>query len=656
PGLGDAVLYLPLDETNDPATGQSVTRFANQAGLAYSQYEAVCANCPAAGSQGWLGHAVSFDGVNDELLVNGLGAAVTGGAVSLSAWVYPEAAAGQGAFLTLGGRQLLYDAGAQTFVYADGGGQTAAAGTFGPGQWYQVTAVFPANGAGALYVNGLAAATLAAAGPVAAADDLTLGAGFAGRLDDTAVFNRDLTAAEVKRLFRAAFPVLNLTFDDADVADGGQVRDESRFGQTAVFHGGSFARPEPGIVGSGAFRFDGANDWIELPGDAAFDLSDGEYTQLAWVYPQNGGPVFDSVMSDAGRAGAYPFLHVNGAQATVGFGDGAAEQSYTSGPILTPNAWNFVAVTFDGTTLNLYVNGALAESTNQFAGLRPAATTRFNIGYRSDAAGAAYFAGRLDNLAVYRQALTAAEIAGLWRAGWQPAALDNSGPGVTAAAWTYPLPDGLRGSYQIRLRSTDVNGSRSLDYAELGAWEGLIDDSIQTVYLPVMMNAFANLPDLVVSDLRAVNGGLQLTVENRGPAPVTDEFWVDVYLNPATPPTAVNQTWDSVGNAGLVWGVTASALPLNPGDSLTLAVGDAYYRADYSRWSGAIPAGTVLYAQVDSANINTNYGAVRETHEVTGGVYNNIIGPVTAAQTFFAPRGGARLADGRADGRLAARP
>ncbi|HFQ94807.1 MAG TPA: hypothetical protein ENK32_12395, partial [Anaerolineae bacterium] len=112
PGLGDAVLYLPLDETNDPATGQSVTRFANQAGLAYSQYEAVCANCPAAGSQGWLGHAVSFDGVNDELLVNGLGTAVTGGAVSLSAWVYPEAAAGQGAFLTLGGRQLLYDAGA----------------------------------------------------------------------------------------------------------------------------------------------------------------------------------------------------------------------------------------------------------------------------------------------------------------------------------------------------------------------------------------------------------------------------------------------------------------------------------------------------------------------------------------------------------------
>ena len=34
--------------------------------------------------------------------------------------------------------------------------------------------------------------------------------------------------------------------------------------------------------------------------------------------------------------------------------------------------------------------------------------------------------------------------------------------------------------------------------------------------------------------------------------------------------------------------------------------------------------GTAVYAQVDSANTNTSYGAVLENHESNGGAYNNI--------------------------------
>jgi hypothetical protein len=40
-----------------------------------------------------------------------------------------------------------------------------------------------------------------------------------------------------------------------------------------------------------------------------------------------------------------------------------------------------------------------------------------------------------------------------------------------------------------------------------------------------------------------------------------------------------------------------------------------------------LPAGTVLYAQVDSFNPDTAYGAVLETHEIIGRPYNNIGGP-----------------------------
>jgi hypothetical protein len=34
------------------------------------------------------------------------------------------------------------------------------------------------------------------------------------------------------------------------------------------------------------------------------------------------------------------------------------------------------------------------------------------------------------------------------------------------------------------------------------------------------------------------------------------------------------------------------------------------------------------YVQVDSANVNTTYGAVLENHEILGAPYNNIGGPV----------------------------
>jgi len=53
-------------------------------------------------------------------------------------------------------------------------------------------------------------------------------------------------------------------------------------------------------------------------------------------------------------------------------------------------------------------------------------------------------------------------------------------------------------------------------------------------------------------------------------------------------------------------------------------VGDAYYSPLDSVVSFPLPNGTPLYAQVDSFNLSTTYGAVRETHEILGGIYNNI--------------------------------
>lgn len=152
------------------------------------------------------------------------------------------------------------------------------------------------------------------------------------------------------------------------------------------------------------------------------------------------------------------------------------------------------------------------------------------------------------------------------------------------------------------------------------------------VYLPVIMNQIGepDAPDLVVERIVAASNTVQVVIKNRGSAPVTSTFWVDFYVAPNPVPTGVNQVWnDGRSTQGIVWGVYGDALSaLVPGGVLTLTVGDALYWADQSHIDWPLPAGTPVYAQVDSANMNTTYGAVRETHEIAGGPYNNILGPV----------------------------
>jgi hypothetical protein len=148
--------------------------------------------------------------------------------------------------------------------------------------------------------------------------------------------------------------------------------------------------------------------------------------------------------------------------------------------------------------------------------------------------------------------------------------------------------------------------------------------------------------DLIVEDITLADGNLIVMIRNVGTAPVTDAFWVDLYLDPSSPPVAVNQIWPDLGTQGAVWGVVGDALPLAPGDSLTLRVGDPFYDPLRSALPDAIPAGVVLYAQVDSYNLETTFGAVREGHEAQGLPYNNVLGPVNLTQGVALPPSASR--------------
>jgi hypothetical protein len=158
------------------------------------------------------------------------------------------------------------------------------------------------------------------------------------------------------------------------------------------------------------------------------------------------------------------------------------------------------------------------------------------------------------------------------------------------------------------------------------------------IYLPLVLRNYVTAPDLVVDDIVATSDAITVTISNQGDATITatveNEFWLDVYLNPSSAPT-YNQTWAHLCDEGLIWGITQDALPLPPGDTLTLTTSrhedGPYYRPNESEITWPLPAGTEVWAQVDSTNQDTDYGAVLENHEIIGAPYEeggNVMGPV----------------------------
>ena len=158
------------------------------------------------------------------------------------------------------------------------------------------------------------------------------------------------------------------------------------------------------------------------------------------------------------------------------------------------------------------------------------------------------------------------------------------------------------------------------------------------IHLPLVQKNYAVAPDLVVDSLVATGDAVTVTISNQGAAPVTrtfeNEFWVDVYIDPDPVPTRVNQTWAHLGSQGLLWGVTQDALPLDPGETLVLTTSrdsdGAYFWPQESVITWTLPAGTEVWAQVDSAHEETDHGAVLENHEIIGAPYaegGNILGP-----------------------------
>lgn len=167
----------------------------------------------------------------------------------------------------------------------------------------------------------------------------------------------------------------------------------------------------------GAFAGDGSSGCIDLGAPADFALEDVAFTVAAWVYVN----VFTNKMFDAryliGRARD---VNVAGWRLAADLNAVFAFSAVPNGtrinvesPMNQPTrAWRHVATTFEpGGQTRLYVDAAVVAQRASGGALSPAVDVTLRIGCRGD--DNLYLDGRIDEVRIYRRALTLPEIQAL---------------------------------------------------------------------------------------------------------------------------------------------------------------------------------------------------------------------------------------------------
>ena len=381
-----------------------------------------------------------------------------------------------------------------------------------------------------------------------------------GFLDDVRVYNRALSATEIRQLYNqgaatkiAVTPMStsakglsqgllgHWTFDGKDVPNGraNDVSGNGNHGSLTNISTSTFYAE--GKIGQG-FRFDGGNDRVDTSSDS---IDVGADTICAWMHPLSLG------QSSAGRiiSNNKTVILIATASTLKFISDGTTQSTSGSG-ITFIGKWNHVCVNRNSSgTANFYVNGLLSGTANQSSGTPVAGTANVTIG--NIPGGGRAWDGSLDDVRIYNRALSATEIRQLYNQGAATkiavTPMSTSAKGLSQGLlghWTFDGKDVPNG------RANDVSGngnhgsltniSTSTFYAEGKIGQGFrfdgVDDKV-TVPSTATLNPstitlafWANIPGPGVANntlielgsnvnnfrVRDTNGELQLLTNSAG--------------------------------------------------------------------------------------------------------------------------------------------
>jgi hypothetical protein len=274
-----------------------------------------------------------------------------------------------------------------------------------------------------LYVNGTQAGSIAVSGTLGASSGpLRIGGNsiwpefFKGLIDEVRVYDRALSSSEVQADMQrpvsgggasgtpAQPPAGLVAAYNFDESSGAAVHDSS-----GLANDGTASGAPDHVAGhtGGALDFDGDDDVVTVPSSPSLALG-SEMTVEAWVRPTELGDIWRTVALKERTGGMCWALYAHDRAGAAGHVFTTSELR-TKGAALTVNAWTHLAVTYDGSVLALYRDGALVSSALVSG---PIVTSNGDLKIGGNSIWEEPFAGSIDDLRVYDHALTANEIAG----------------------------------------------------------------------------------------------------------------------------------------------------------------------------------------------------------------------------------------------------
>lgn len=255
---------------------------------------------------------------------------------------------------------------------------------------------------------------------------------FNGSLDETRIYNRPLSAAEVAALYKQGNAIVGggektkvangliayfpLNGSDVNWTSGtaGVAYDRSGQGNNGtITNMNQQTASVPGKLGQ-ALDFDGVDDYVSFAGNG---ITTNTITFSAWV---KGAPT-------AGFTGILFSRHDPGSVG-IGYYGGTTYLGYTwndndsstwnwySGLAIPTNEWAFVAVAIEPTKATAYLctNGTCSSAVNSITHINQTLDGTFNIGFDN---ATRYFDGSIDDARIYNRTLSAAEIRQLYSVG-----------------------------------------------------------------------------------------------------------------------------------------------------------------------------------------------------------------------------------------------
>lgn len=158
-----------------------------------------------------------------------------------------------------------------------------------------------------------------------------------------------------------------------------------------------------------ALHFDGSGDYVEIPDSSSLDISD-QMTIAAWVKPDS---ICDNNNPLVQKDDSYGLKIISSRQA-MGF-IWSGFEPHKSSTLLSTDVWYYLVAVFNNGVHEIYVNGVLENQSIDPVTSIPIST---NPVYFAKGAFGCDFAGTIDQVRIYKTAITSYQVQNLYRQSW----------------------------------------------------------------------------------------------------------------------------------------------------------------------------------------------------------------------------------------------